>query len=313
MLFLTKKRAFSALLAAAVLTVCLFAVTGCMKKVVPEDPLSGAEPVPTEQPTAEPAEAAPAEFDMGHAVYLDAAQRLLKRESIEDYEPTQAAGEMLFFADEGGKLIAYGLKTLYPDDSTSFSRPFAEYPPEFGAAAREAIAEAVNRDLYHSELNAEEQEAIAEEVWLSGWAGQNWTIIQYRLAMNRQVVCMFTSEDGEEWIFSGDLNPETIDRATGAGQAPNGDLYLCMTEYGEGEKAFYVLKSADGGKSWEDIGLELPKDIAEAAEFCPIYSPVFEGENGVMLCAAYYPGSCEVYAFRTQDGGESWTFEGRVN
>lgn len=233
--FSNRKRTIFALIAAALLSACVFAASGCMNTGMPENSSSDSGLVSFEQPTSEPTEALPAEFDMGYAVYYDAAQRLLNGESIEDYTPTQASGEMLFFAEEDGNLIAYGAETFYPDDSTSFSRPFAEYPAELGSAAKEAIAEAVNRDLYHSELNEEEQEAVAEEVWLSGWAGQNWVVFQYRLEMNRQVVCLFTSENGEDWAFSGDLNPETIDHATGAGQAPNGDLYLCMVDYMEGD------------------------------------------------------------------------------
>ncbi len=85
--------------------------------------------------------------------------------------------------------------------------------------------------------------------------------------------------------------------------------WLCFSAFDEGDgSGFAVYSTFDGGTSWQKVSLPVPQEYAGYSS-AYAFSPVFDGQRGVMPIEFLYEGRPAANAcFLTEDGGESWRF-----
>lgn len=148
-----------------------------------------------------------------------------------------------------------------------------------------------------------------------GFAGENYTVLLGEEVGQRQNCAVFWL-DGEEWreIDSSGLPLEHIN---GAAVLDPKTCFVCMRgkDIEEG-RGFSVYSTSDGGSSWAEIPIPVPEEFSDYGA-SDAFSPVFEGDEGVMLIELYYPSTgdginCVQLWYRTVDRGSTWTLCGTV-
>ncbi|MCI8360608.1 MAG: hypothetical protein HFE86_04645, partial [Clostridiales bacterium] len=110
----------------------------------------------------------------------------------------------------------------------------------------------------------------------------------------------FTHDGGRSWVNSHSLDDQFSTLLSGAAFASEQVGFLCFTSIG-GDSS-WILRTVDGGRSWEDFQLPLPEDLDEN-DYSIALAPVFEGNQGVFELR---PGENRRARFLSDDGGRTW-------
>ena len=147
---------------------------------------------------------------------------------------------------------------------------------------------------------------------MQGYCGEDWFILpDWEVCMNRQVITIWRTDDGENYYEFGAKNGERGE-LTDAVILSDKVGYLCLTgwDFEEG-RGFRVFATDDGGESWKALELEVPQEYSGyGCSFA--YAPVFKGERGALAVCLYYDDyRRETLLFETSDGGSTWRFISR--
>lgn len=86
------------------------------------------------------------------------------------------------------------------------------------------------------------------------------------------------------------------------------DGFVAIDNPVSSELLFYA--TADGGANWQPVALPVPSSLKDRYDFTSLSAPVFSGEqrkDGVMLVKFGGSGGDTLVAYRTQDGGKTWS------
>lgn len=219
-------------------------------------------------------------------------------------------GDMLYFGFDGEYFCAYTSAERddghYEEGYVSELAPFESYPRSLGEEAQRAVARERISAFPLYELDPD------FKARMTGYAGEDCVIVANGADLDRDeaVSCIFVRGADGEWTEIGNANAIFPRRLTGACMLSEKEGYLCFSDRfyetnGPGRK-LHVFHTVDGGESWADVGLELPEKYGEPSSLIP-YSPVFDGEHGVIpVTASFFDGDRLEAWFETKDGGESW-------
>ncbi len=240
--------------------------------------------------------------------YMKAAKNVLHGEPAE-----RVYSNDVYFHLDDDALRAYGTCIIREDpEIEEFSEPLAEYPREAGERALQR--------LYGEIANRWGIEYTGPHLSAEGFAGEDWFVLKTRddSIQDIQFSCIFRF-DGSEWYEFGE-NSEQYYPLFGACIVDENTGFLSyfskFLDEPEGSyRKLYLYRTEDGGKTWLDMGLELPEEYGMAY---PGYasSPVFEGEHGVMFVKAFdYDSQKEEdrqfrIRYETFDGGRTWELRG---
>lgn len=312
------------ILAAAVVILLSMAAAGCAflggrgRDGEPEETPAPAETAaPTEAAAADPTSAPETEWEFyGVDVskryeYVTAARKLLNGEKADPVFKCD-----VYFRLDDDAFRAYDKKTVYRSAGAvidaeykfDYSEPIAEYPYEVGEKALKKLYEETAEEM--SPVDFERPFEAAE-----GFAGKDWFVLKTTddSIQDLQYSCIFRY-DGSEWREFGDNNDAIIYPLFGACIVDENVGFLSyfskfLDEPDGSYRKLYFYRTDDGGKTWTDMGLEIPEEYGYSY---PGYacSPVFDGDHGVMLVSAYF--STGVHAgseglwYETFDGGRTW-------
>ena len=247
--------------------------------------------------------------------YVAAARNLLSGRSTKGVY----SNEVYFRLDEDS-LTAFAKVTEYsqnspgeePEYSFEYSEPIAEYPREVGERALE---------LLYGKIAPAHGLSYGEGPWTEaeGFAGKNWFVLKTadESMQDIQMSCIFCW-DGAEWREFGSNNDSMHFPLTGACivDADTGFLSYHSKFLDEPEGSYrkiWLYRTDDGGRTWTDVGLELPEEYGRVYPGCAA-SPVFDGAHGVMPVYAYdlEGDSDESFGlwYETFDGGITWELRG---
>ncbi|MBO4562628.1 MAG: hypothetical protein J5772_03360 [Clostridia bacterium] len=324
-------RSILALMLVLIMALSLF---GCTPKQTPADPTDAPA---RETETARPTETAEATGDADEewqtvelrsrrAELFDSAMAVLegsmKADEIEpctDYNGGIMCGEcFLRRGTEEGEdgFYAYDLclsmrrqKDGKYETRYECAEPFACFPAETLELAEASLADHTKAYL-GLDVIFQEGDGIMP---MRGYAGSDWFLLMNsETTQGKNVHTIWRTDDGESFYEFGHNN-DFIGVVTGACILSGTTGFLCQTEMRSQYSWFRVFGTFDGGATWQDMGLEIPKE----REGCPLlystaFAPTFIGDRGVVFVSAVYEDGSEfgfstTYGFISSDGGRTWT------
>ncbi|MGE4485770.1 MAG: M56 family metallopeptidase [Oscillospiraceae bacterium] len=172
------------------------------------------------------------------------------------------------------------------------------------------VSDDMGKTWYTSEINLDGTGVS----WTSiGFTSEEdgWLVIANFHAMTYEDNYIFqTSDGGKSWAeVQGDQNDVYPSVLTGSGFSDDGTGFLCFWYY---EKDFEppVIRTQDGGKTWEKLDIPLPQEFDSYNKTA--LSPVFDGANGtmpVLLSSGGADGIVGTVYLTSTDCGRTWNFD----
>lgn len=312
-----RKKLFSLIIAAILLAVCLTACNSDKKPVdntgsKPTEALTTQE---TPTPTVSVQDKESMRFVSEHTALLSASKTLLTEGSI-DEQSFSLNGEGVFFDIENDMLNAYSEAIIHDESGNvryELINPTKSFPGELGLRARKSVSNAIRANL-NAEFDGD------EDLQLFGYIGERYIIFTDEPFHGYQAAAIFVESDMGEWKEI--PVPEGYSKQiTGGCMIDERMGYLCCLDRDLMHSDTYtprqltVYRTADGGKTWENIELWIPEEY-EGVIAPPAFamSPFFEDEHGIILVTySVYNEPTDSFDsktawFESTDGGTTWEF-----
>ena len=233
-----------------------------------------------------------------------------------------ASGIEVTVSHEDGAFCAWErcrtyIEKLGTEDYTyEYEGLLAEYPAELWDVCAEKLSNYHNEYLHWGWLPGQPYIGPYPDALICGedsflvvtepWQDRQANLIMHRFA------------DGE-WREFGNSNMEDYPYIpTGFCITDDNTCFVCYKnryDYVSSEGPHYAnwvnfWASYDGGNTWECLNLELPVEYKAGYPYPMAYSPVFDGERGVLPVIANNGEDRFFTWFLTEDGGHTWHFGG---
>lgn len=262
----------------------------------------------------------PERFISGHASFCETAQAVLEGRELPAHDFSYSSVPV-FFARSGEKTCAYttvGFDDRFEESEEqyyTYYEPIAEYPKELFDMAQDSLRK------YRKQYISPDTDEQYLSVPLKGFISENCVAFSDVSQNDTAVNCIFCRNDSGEWTELNDINAVFPHRMTGFEMNGSGIGFICFYDRflggseTETARKLFVFKTENGGQTWTDMGLYLPETY-DPCSACFPYSPVFDGERGVLLVSIAFDGEVpeglsDLVWFETADGGRSWNFKQR--
>lgn len=247
--------------------------------------------------------------ELSRSVFYYEANTALKGQAPR--KSVTGAYDSVFFVPEGDLVSVYD--SMHTVLAAHMSGEHYSFGSESGARYNDRIAQ-LPGDLFPAaaeRLNELAVSAGAEYEQLDhieGFIGENFAVFTKAGLPGRCICCIFCTEDGATWRETMSFSAYGA-KVTGACVLSPDEAYICTSR----DRVAAVYRTADRGATWQQVSLPLPEDYNDCVSYA-VYTPVFDGQRGVMLASISIPGvetavpEQRCFRYITEDGGVTWQY-----